>query len=283
MANSTGKKIDKTSDAEPGYRLAARGRQEAEDARLGLLEELFDPASRKRRDLVQPGWRCLEVGAGRGSMAVWLAEQVGESGHVVATDIDVTYLEHLALPNLEVRRHNILDEPLNSLGPGSFDLVSSRLMLFWLARKQETAIRRMAECLRPGGWLVDEDGDWGTVAPVDPWHSLYANYHAAWQDGKWWASRGYDPTFGRKLPALFDRCRLQNIRHEASAEVVRGGTPWARWWKETLEGIRASEQADGSLTAARTREYQTLMAPFTDPSFWVLSELLHGCRGQRLA
>jgi hypothetical protein len=24
-----------------------------------------------------PEWRCLEIGAGRGSMAVWLAQQVG--------------------------------------------------------------------------------------------------------------------------------------------------------------------------------------------------------------
>jgi signal transduction histidine kinase len=54
------------------------------------VERIFDPLSRRRRELVQPGWGCLEVGAGRGSMAVWLAEQVGESGEVVATDIDVT-------------------------------------------------------------------------------------------------------------------------------------------------------------------------------------------------
>ena len=80
-------------DRGPGYRLSARGRQEAEDDRLDLLEHIFDPLSRRRRDLVQPGWRCLEVGAGRGSMAVWLAQRVGESGHVVATDIDLTYLK----------------------------------------------------------------------------------------------------------------------------------------------------------------------------------------------
>jgi SAM-dependent methyltransferase len=283
MADRTDTHRDETPVGKLGYRLAAKGRQEAEDERLALLEQLFDPASRRWRDLVRPGWRCLEVGAGRGSMAVWLAEQVGANGHVVATDIDVTYLGRLDSPNLEVRRHNILDDPLDALGPGSFDLVSSRLMLFWLTGKQEPAIRRMAELLRPGGWLVDEDGDWGTVAPVDPAHPLSASYHEAWQGGGWWASRGYDPAFGRKLPALFERCGLENIRHAATAEVVRGGSPWARWWKETLEGIRASEQADGSLTAARTREYQTLMAPFTDPSFWVLSELLHGCRGQRLA
>ena len=35
--------------------------------------------------------------------ADWLAERVGESRDVVATDIDVTYLERLDLPNLEVR------------------------------------------------------------------------------------------------------------------------------------------------------------------------------------
>ena len=219
----------------------------------------------------------------RGSMAVWLAQQVGPTGRVVATDIELGYLNRLSLPNLEVFGHNILEDPLDALGPGSFDLVCSRFVLFWLTGNQETAIQRMVECLRPGGWLVDEDGDWGTVAPVDSAHPLYAGYHNAWQGGKWWASRGYDPEFGRKLPALFEHCGLRNIHHEASAEVVRGGTAWARWWKESLQGIRASELADGSLTAGREQEYQALTTPLDDPSFWLLSVLLHGCRGQRLA
>src|SRR5439155_17835889 len=80
--------VAKPLDLGRGYRLAARGRQQAEDDRLDLLERIFDPLSRRRREMVQPGWRCLEVGAGRGSMAVWLAERVGASGQVVATDID---------------------------------------------------------------------------------------------------------------------------------------------------------------------------------------------------
>jgi len=268
-------------DLEPGYRLEARGRQQDEDDRLDLLEQIFDPLSRRRRAMVQRGWRCLEVGAGRGSMAVWLAERVGETGHVVSTDIDLTYLNRLNLPNLEVRRHNILDDPLDALGAGSFDLVCSRLMLFWLAGKQELAIRRMVECLRPGGWLVDEDGDWGTIAPVDPSHPHYEPYQRAYRGGEWWSSRGYDPTFGRKLPALFDQCGLENIRHEATAEVVRGGSPWARWWQQTLEAIRSWEQAGGGLTEAREAEYQTLTAPWRDPSFWFLNALVHGCWGQR--
>src|SRR4029077_5618734 len=109
----------RTHPGSPRLRISDRvtdrrqGRQEAEDDRLSLLERIFDPLSRRRREMVRPGWRCLEVGAGRGSMAVWLAAQVGESGKVVATDIDVTYLKRLHLPNLEVRQHNILDDSLD--------------------------------------------------------------------------------------------------------------------------------------------------------------------------
>ena len=265
----------------PGYRLDAKGRQEAEDDRLSLLEHIFDPLSRRRRELVQPGWRCLEVGAGRGSMAVWLAKQVGESGHVVATDIDLTYLRRLDVPNLEVRQHNILDDSLDALGVSSFDLVSSRLMLFWLVGRQEAAIRRMVKCLKPGGWLIDEEGDWGTVGPVDPSYTYYAPYQRIWRSGEWWASRGYDPTFGRKLPVLFEQCGLKNVRHEATAEVVRGGSPWALWWKETLKAIHRWERAGEDLTEAREEEYKVLEGFWTDPSFWFLNALLHFCRGQR--
>ena len=175
----------------------------------------------------------------------------------------------------------MLDDPLDALVPGSFDLVCSRLLLFWLAGKQETAIRRMVECLRPGGWLVDEDGDWGMVLPVDPSHPLSTKYNAVWEGGEWWASRGYDPVFGRKLPVLFEHCGLENIRHEANTEVVRGGSTWARWWYETLEGIRACEQSAGSLTATQEEEYKVLSAPLADPSFWFMTGLLHACWGRR--
>ena len=267
----------------PIYRLAGKGREHAEDERLHLLEAIFDPASQRRRSLVQPGWRCLEVGAGRGSMVLWLAEQVGDRGHVVATDVDVTYLEHLSLPpNVEIRRHNILEDSLETLGAGSFDMVSSRLMLFWLAGRQERAISRMVECLRPGGWLVDEDGDWGTVVPVDPAYALYERFHQIWRNGQWWADRGYDPFFGRKLPALFERCGLRNITHEASAEVTRGMTPWAQWWLQTLEVMRSTDAAITGLADSRKAEYDVLTAPWNDASFWFLTALVHACRGQRV-
>ena len=261
----------------PAYRLAAAGREAEEDARLSLLERIYDPLTRRRRAMVRPGERCLEVGAGRGSMAVWLAERVGPSGHVVATDVDTRYLSRLELPNLEVIEHDILDDPLDALGPGSFDVVCSRLALFHLVGRQEEAIRQMTNCLRPGGWLIDEDADWGTAAPVDPAHPLYEGYRRVWRDGEWWTPRGYDKAFGQKLPALFERCGLVDIRHEAATEVVRGGSPWARWWVPTLEVINELGGADES----DRREVEVMTTALKDPSFWLMRELLHACWGRR--
>ena len=57
----------------------------------------------------------------------------------MATDIDLTYLKRLDVPNLEVRQHNILDDSLDALGPSSFDLVCSRLMLFWYTCPRKAA------------------------------------------------------------------------------------------------------------------------------------------------
>lgn len=59
-----------------------------EHDRLHALEALFDDASAHHlaRLGVGPGWRCLEVGAGAGGVARWLADRVGPSGQVLATD-----------------------------------------------------------------------------------------------------------------------------------------------------------------------------------------------------
>jgi ubiquinone/menaquinone biosynthesis C-methylase UbiE len=62
----------------------------SESERLGLIERKNDPFSQRLLATlgIQQGWRCLEVGAGHGSVAGWLAAQVGPQGKVVATDIN---------------------------------------------------------------------------------------------------------------------------------------------------------------------------------------------------
>jgi 2-polyprenyl-3-methyl-5-hydroxy-6-metoxy-1,4-benzoquinol methylase len=62
-------------------------------ARLAALADMFDATT--RRHLldrgIRPGWRCLEVGGGNGSIAKWLAERVLPDGDVLVTDLDTRH------------------------------------------------------------------------------------------------------------------------------------------------------------------------------------------------
>ena len=113
--------------------------------------------SRSQRQLaalgIQPGWRCLEVGAGHGSIVRWLAEQVGPQGRVVATDINPRFLTAMQLPNVEVRQHDIRTDPLE---PSLYDLAHCRAVLIHMPDPQ-LGSGGMVEALRIGGWLLIEE------------------------------------------------------------------------------------------------------------------------------
>ena len=82
--------------------------------RLRLLQARYDPRTFARLSMFGPlaGTRCLEVGAGVGSVARWLAAQAGPSGQVVATDTNPRFLAGAHRTGVEVRRHDILTDPL---------------------------------------------------------------------------------------------------------------------------------------------------------------------------
>jgi hypothetical protein len=91
---------------------------------------------------------------------------------------------------------------------------------------------------------------------------------------------GYDPMFGTTLPALFERNGLRNVHHEASSDMVRGGSPWARWCRESLDVIA---EATGAKTAERSNEHEIITSAHADPFIWFLREPLHACSGRRPA
>ena len=84
-----------------------------EGNRLRLLEAIADPRSiRLLSDLdVEQGWRCAELGAGGGSIAMWLADQVGDRGSVMTGDRNVALLGHLN----ERSNINIVEASIESL------------------------------------------------------------------------------------------------------------------------------------------------------------------------
>jgi SAM-dependent methyltransferase len=110
--------------------------------RLQTLATLLDPGTVRHLDAlgVEHGGRCLEAGAGGGSIAVWLSDRVGPGGSVLATDLDTTVLREVSRPNLVVAAHDVL---VDDLPEAEFDLVHMRLLLAWLPEPHR-ALRRLA-------------------------------------------------------------------------------------------------------------------------------------------
>ena len=219
---------------------------------LSLLEELVDPATVRRLEGVgvAPGWRALEVGAGRGSIAAWLADRVAETGRVVATDIDTSLLEQLDDERIEVLRHDVL---VDDLPQGDFDLVHCRALLVHLS-DPERALERMAGWLKPGGVLVAEE-PWTDVARLGPDPVVAKAAEALGQT--------LDGGFARRLPQALRRVGLERVEADARLRFFDGGTDEAAFFRRVLEGASATLVADGALDAAAVRG---LRERFDDPT-----------------
>jgi len=274
MTNTT------TTGSDHRYLMTSAGREAQEDSRLTLLEAIFDPTTQQRLEFVKPGWRCLEVAAGRGSITAWLADRVGPKGEVVASDLDPQHLQWLKRPNVRIVQHNILTDPMEALGTNAFDLVHARLLLQHLSKNQEAAIRRMAGALCPGGWLVIEDLDSVTMASADAAHPLAARFDQLQTAGieVVRASGAIDVACGRNLLAMVERAGLRNVRHESHARIERGGGTLGKWYIQSIEGTRAIFAGRGAITHDGLN---TMVQAFSDPTFHFMDAVQHVVYGQR--
>jgi SAM-dependent methyltransferase len=252
----------------------------AERERLSLLEQLADPIAARRlsRLGVGPGWRCLDVGAGTGSVARWLAECVGPSGQVVATDLNPRFLVGLGLPNLEARRHDILEDDLEA---AHYDLVHCRAVLMHLPDPWR-ALRRMAAAVRPGGWLLVQELDFGSFGACDPGHPRAAEFDriARATCAAVRAVEFFDPCFGRRVHALVEELRLEGIGYGETTLNGRGGGSVARNCRLRQDLLRGPLVATGVLTE---EDFDELGRAYDDPSFWFVGFTVFAAWGRRPA
>lgn len=228
--------------------------------RLSLLEQHLDPMTKRRMTAlgIAPGSRCLEIGAGGGSVAAWLCEQVGPSGRVVATDINMQLLEGIKLSNFEAIKHDIT---VDSLPEDGFDFVHSRWLLHHLP-KPEPAIRRMIEALRPGGWLLLEEVDFFPVHTSTS--QLYVDFMTV-LTGNVVRASGRDCFWARALPALVAGMGLRQVGGEGDFSVLQGGSPVAKCFSLTAEQMRERIIESGELSVDRLDEALGLLR---SPDFW---------------
>jgi SAM-dependent methyltransferase len=256
------------------YLLDSAGREAPE--RFGALSAMFDVGTiRHLEDRgVGPGWHCLEVGGGGGSVANWLCSRVGPGGRVVVTDIDTRFLENLKLPNLEVLRHDLTRDPL---AEAAYDLVHLRLVLVHLPDKEEI-LKRLVAALKPGGWLIDEEFDTQSVPPdptSSPGEALLKTHVAM---GRLMADRGFERRCGRLLFKRFRERGLVNVGAEARMFMVQSGSPGATLVRANYQQLRGDMIDAGYVT---DREFEEDLIRLDAPDFMMPSSILWASWGRR--
>lgn len=256
---------------EPAYALP--NEWEHARRRLQLLEQSYDRYStRHLAGLgVGPGWHCLEVGGGGGSITRWLSHAVGPTGRVVAVDLDTRFLDELEEDNIDVHR---LDVVTDELPEGTFDLIHTRALLVHIPERDEV-LARLAGRLRPGGWLLVEEPDSALLlsgvagAYGEAWRYMAAVLSAAGMAIDW----------ARRLPFLAQNHGLDEVRAECDVPYVAGGSSLAQFIQLSWRQLR-----DRALVLGATVELlDEIDSQLDDPARWFLGIPLLATRGRRPA
>ena len=262
-----------SDDDRESYRINDDADQVAQErARLHVLASVFDGRTREVLSNlgVAAGWRCLDVGTGAGTVAAWLAGQVGADGHVVATDVDTRFAVDTG-PNLEVRRHDVVQEPLE----GPFDLIHARGLLQHLAQRDEV-MDKLVGALAPGGWLVVQDTDWiqFDVQEIPEPFATLSNVLRRMSEQQ----HGWDGTWGRRLIPAFQSRGLVDVRAEGRVFTMVGGQESAEWYVAALASAAPLFVEAGVLDGGLVEK---AIAQAREPSFAILSPLSVTAWGRR--
>jgi SAM-dependent methyltransferase len=245
-------------------------------ARLHALAAVFDPGTIRHLEArgVGRGWSCLEVGGGLGTMTRWLSDSVGQRGQVLTTDIDTRHLDSIQLSNVEVRRHDIVADPLPE---AAFDLAYTRLVLEHVS-EPDRALARMVGAVKPGGWVVIEDFEIlpASPDPQDEFSERISKTAAVMRSVT--ATAGLRARFGRSLLRRLRAAGLEEIGIEGRAFIWPGGSAGATLSRLNYEQLREPILATGKITE---EEFAMDLARLDDGAFEIRSPILWSAWGQR--
>ena len=222
---------DSALDAESDEDLAAR--------RLRAHERIYDPGTIRRLEAlgVGAGWRCLEVGAGGGSITRWLCSRVGTTGRVRAVDLDTRFVSDIRAVNLDVSR---LDVVTGEVPGGPFDLIHVRSVLVSL-QPREAVLAKLISLLSPRRWLLVEEPDGAATCAMGT--GLHREVLARIAAG---AIGGPEARWARDLPETLHAHGLRDIGAESQTPILEGGSRPTEFLRLTALGVREPLLASGT-------------------------------------
>ncbi len=258
---------------------AFRNSEPAAATQLAAIQGYLDDLTMRRiRELdLPPDGGCWEIGAGAGSVAAWLADEVVPDGRVVATDLDTSRLAPAA--NLDVYRADVATDPTPPGGP--FDLIHARLVTQHLASRRDL-VPQLAGALKPGGWLMLGEFHCPTPppvisAPTDADADLFGRFLRTLLGIL--TAKGVDMAWATRVHQAMTQAGLTGVHSITYAESWTGGSAGCRLYE-----ANSIQQEDGLLRAGLTvTELNRVRALTRDRAFTAMSYPFVSTRGQRAA
>ncbi|MFE5027855.1 class I SAM-dependent methyltransferase [Streptomyces sp. NPDC056656] len=215
---------------------------EAERIDFGALAYDDITMARLRELGVGPGWHCLDVGAGTGTVSRRLLGEAGVAS-VLAVDRDTRFLSARLVPGLDVLE---ADVTAPDFVPGRFRLVHARFVLMHLPER-ERLITALAELVAPGGVLVLSDAvDLTSDRTPDTPYTVMMR--AMWQGLR--ATIGTDVSWVPSYPQLLRGAGLVSVAAEIHVPPLLPASPISRFWADTWERSRAAMLSTGLIDDA---------------------------------
>ncbi|WP_432000952.1 class I SAM-dependent methyltransferase [Streptomyces sioyaensis] len=222
-----------------------RPEETGEADRIDLAALAYDEVSAARLTALGagPGWHCLDVGAGTGTLARWLLESAGVES-VLAVDRDTRFLAAGDTPGLSALSADITAPDFD---PGRFQLVHARFVLMHL-RCWRRMIATLAALVAPDGVLVLSDAADLTSAgaPATPYTTVM---RAMWQALR--ETIGTDISWVPDYPYLLKEEGLCRVGAELHAPPLVPGGPLSRFWADTWDRARGAMLATGRVDEAQ--------------------------------
>lgn len=236
---------------------------EQEFRRLQLVEAANDPTTIALLEEtgIQPGWQCLEIGTGAGSILRWLALRVGPSGLAVGVDKNTKYLRDCTSRPFEIYQSTFLDITL----PHTVDLIHGRYVL--IHNQADMAIlQKMFLLLKPGAWAIFEEPDFNSARLQDheP-ESPQARVNAA--ICQMFVNVGLDPGYALHLPQKLEHTGFHIVRAQSIMHLCPGESAMANVMKESAIVLQKEYCGTGLCSPADIQHYVRLAK---DPTHWTI-------------
>ncbi|MEM6460732.1 MAG: class I SAM-dependent methyltransferase [Pseudomonadota bacterium] len=237
-----------------------------EGERLDRMAHAHDPDTRAAISGLglPPDATCLDIGAGRGTVAIWLAE-TNPGASVVAADLDLSQIVENSLSNLATKRIDVLADPL---GEEVYDLIHCRALLGFLPTRNEL-LDRFYHALKPGGAFVATEMDFGRIAqgPSRFWAAFWTAYL------EFTTAQGWDFTYGATLPRQLAQRKFSPIEAKHIQPIVNysgetAGASEAHTWELTIATLAPRLIGDGHMPEALVRDALDIIR---NPNAWTAS------------